>query len=98
MGSPGGASGKETEGIRVRSFVQEDPLEEKWEPAPVLAWRIPWTEDTTEPVSIHFLRVCNKGDAFWNTFRLNEVNHKMGDLRQRAFLKCFEFIHFSFRD
>ena len=35
MGFPGGATGKETEGTRVRSFVQEKPLEEKWEPTPV---------------------------------------------------------------
>ena len=37
---------QETQGMRVRSLSQEDPLEEGVAThSSILAWRIPWTEE-----------------------------------------------------
>ena len=52
MGFPGGSAVKnlpamqEPQETRVRSFGQEDPLEEGMAAhSSILAWRIPWTEE-----------------------------------------------------
>ena len=50
MGFPGGLDGKESacsEKTQVRSLGQEDPLEKEMAThSSILAWRIPWTEET----------------------------------------------------
>ena len=53
MGFPGGASGKESDcqgrrqEMQVRSLGWEDSLEEGMATHPsILAWRIPWTEES----------------------------------------------------
>ena len=64
-GFPGGASGKEATYPRqeayetwVRSLGQEDSLEEGMATvSPILAWRIPWTEEPDGPQSIRSQRV-----------------------------------------
>ena len=38
---------QETQGMQVRSLGHEDPLEEEMAThSSILAWEIPWTEDT----------------------------------------------------
>ena len=55
---------QETQEMQAQSLGQEDPLEEETAtPSGILAWRIPWTEesgrlqskgsDTTEPLSTY---------------------------------------------
>ena len=40
---------QETQELRVRSLGREDPLEKRMAPhSSMLAWRIPWTEETGE--------------------------------------------------
>ena len=36
---------QETQEKWVGSLGGEDPLQREWQPTPVLAWRIPWTEE-----------------------------------------------------
>ena len=64
-GFPSGTSGKEPacqrqrlKEIRVRSLGWEDPLEEGMAThSSILAWRIPWTEESDELPSIGSQRV-----------------------------------------
>ena len=49
----------ETQGTRVRSLGQEDPLEEEMAThSSILAWRIPWTED---PGGLQFMGLQRAG-------------------------------------
>ena len=44
--------------VRVRFLSQEDPLEEEMATrSSILAWRIPWTEEPSEPQSVGLQRV-----------------------------------------
>ena len=44
--------------MQVQSLGQEDPLEEGMEThSNIIAWRIPWTEETGRPQSIGLQRV-----------------------------------------
>ena len=49
-GFPGGSNSKEStsvQGAQVQSLGQEDPLEKEMAAhSTILAWRIPWTEET----------------------------------------------------
>ena len=50
MGFPGGSDGKESpsrQETRVQALGQEDPLEKEMAThSSILAWRIPWTEES----------------------------------------------------
>ena len=49
---------QETEETHVRSLGQEDPLEEEMAThSTILAWRIPWTEETGGLQSMELQRV-----------------------------------------
>jgi len=41
------------------SLGQEDPLRREWQPTPVLAWIIPWTEEPGGLQSIGKTQVCD---------------------------------------
>ena len=42
---------------QVRSQGSEDPMKKKMAPTPVLAWKIPWTEETGRLQSMGWQRV-----------------------------------------
>ena len=49
---------QETQEARVRSLGQEDPLEEEMTThSSILAWKIPWTEDSGGPQSMGLQRI-----------------------------------------
>ena len=49
---------QETPEMRVRSFGQEDPLKEEIATqSSILAWRIPWTEEPNELLSMGSQRI-----------------------------------------
>ena len=66
-GFPGGVVGKETacsvqetQEIQVRSLGQEDPVEKGMAMhSSILAWRIPWTEETGRLQSMGSQRVAH---------------------------------------
>ena len=47
MGFPSGSDGKVSQETQIQSLGQEDPLEEEMAThSSILAWKIPWTEET----------------------------------------------------
>ena len=51
---------QETQEMRIRSLSQEDPLEKEMATHPsILAWRIPWTEESGGLQSMGLQRVGN---------------------------------------
>ena len=49
---------QETQEVEVRSLGWEDPLEEEMATySDILAWRIPWTEESGEPQSMELQSV-----------------------------------------
>ena len=62
--SPGWTVSKET------SLGQEDPLEKEWQPTHILAWEIPWTEETKNFVSaFHLPEIHLPGPAGRRVYR-----------------------------
>ena len=59
---------QEMQEVQVGSLGQEDPLEEEMAThASILAWRIPWTEETGELQSVGPKRVGHNLAQIYNT-------------------------------